>query len=119
MYYSINTLHVCVYVCVHVCMCVYMRVYVYVCMCVCMYVYMCGGQCFSTLCWSAPPRGDPWATAISRLTLTTVTRLDSVYTKPRMLPDVSFHLACTNLVPLLGSYKPLRSNHPHLRQTQL
>ena len=69
--------HMCVLVCVRVC--VHVCAYVYVCMCVCMYVYMCGDQCFSTLCWLAPPRGDPWATAISWLTLTTVTRLDSVY----------------------------------------
>ena len=33
---------------------------------------------FTTLCRSTPPHGDPWAMAISRLTLTTITRLDSV-----------------------------------------
>ena len=41
--------------------------------CVCVHVRVC-----VCLCRSAPPRGDPWATAISRLTLTTITRLDSV-----------------------------------------
>ena len=54
----------CVYMCTHVC--------VLVSVCVCAEV------CFSTPCWSASPPGDPWTTAIRWITLTTVTRLDSV-----------------------------------------
>ena len=59
--------------CVCVCVCV--------CLCVCgVCVYMCEGvsECFLTLCQSALPHEDPWATAISQLTLMTVTRLGSV-----------------------------------------
>ena len=47
--------------------------YAYMDVCVCS-----EGQCFSTLCWSASPSGDSWATAIRCITLTTVARLDSV-----------------------------------------
>ena len=71
--YKIEQLKVRVYicVCVCVCLCVSVCVCVYACVCLCVSVLL-------TLCQSAPPRGDPWAMAINRLTLTTITRLDSV-----------------------------------------
>ena len=69
----------CVHACVSVCECVCV-VCMYVCACVCMrvcvYASVCmrvWGSVFLTLCWSIPPRGYPWAMAISRLMLMTVT----------------------------------------------
>ena len=50
---------------------------VIVIVCVCIVLKNTDSQCFSTLCLSTP-LGDPWAIAISWLTLTAITRLDSV-----------------------------------------
>ena len=63
-----------------------------VCVCVC-------------VCWSAPPWRNPQAMAFSQLTLTTNTRLDSV----SQAQDAVwwYYLACTKIVPLLGSCKHL------------
>ena len=69
------------YVCMYVCTIMYVYIYIYICMCVYVYVCVCGGgggQCLFNTMLVSTSCGDPWAMAISRLTLTTIARLDSV-----------------------------------------
>ena len=104
----------CMCVCVCVCVCAHTHAFVCVVTCVHVYINVCeGGQCFSTLHWSAPPSGDLWATTISRLMLINSHKVEFC------VPSLRCLLTCTNLVPLLGSCKPLRGNHLHLGQRQL
>ena len=67
-------LHMYVYTYLYVLACVYMCTYV----CVFVSVYVCAGVSVFQHCWPASLSGDFWATAIRWLTLTKVTRLDSV-----------------------------------------